>query len=161
MKFQLIGFSSCFHLAVQWQLLSSFLLFPLSNSHVNFKKLSSFLFFHHWCLDAESSNKIIRSITWNRSTLSRSSSSKSLLTSSSISSSMWTEFKTDLFDDYGLDAGSHSLTLERLYAWEKKLHQELKVNASCFELYANHFNNSLILKCLINDKDTMCNVASN
>lgn len=158
MKFQLIGFSSCFHLAVQWQLLSSFLLFPLSNSHVNFKKLSSFLFFHHWCLDAESSNKIIRSITWNRSTLSRSSSSKSLLTSSSISSSMWTEFKTDLFDDYGLDAGSHSLTLERLYAWEKKLHQELKVNASCFELYANHFNNSLIL---INDKDTMCNVASN
>lgn len=157
MKFQFIGFSSCFHLAVS----GSSPLFPLSNSHVNFKKLSSFFFFHHWCSDAESSNKIIRSITWNRSTLSRSSSSKSLLTSSSISSSMWTEFKTDLFDDYGLDAGSHSLTLERLYAWEKKLHQELKVNASCFELYANHFNNSLILKCLINDKDTMCNVASN
>ncbi|KAJ6413295.1 hypothetical protein OIU84_006149 [Salix udensis] len=76
----------------------------------------------------KSSNKLARSITWNRSLSSRSSSSKSLLSSSSVSSSTRTELKSDLFDDYGMDAGSHSLTLGRLYAWEKKLYEEVKVN---------------------------------
>lgn len=48
---------------------------------------------------------------------------------------MW----TDLFDDYGgMESGSHSLTLERLYAWEKKLYEEVKV-----------------IKCIINICD-MC-----
>ncbi|XVF59842.1 hypothetical protein PTKIN_Ptkin07bG0308000 [Pterospermum kingtungense] len=75
----------------------------------------------------ESSNKLIRSITWSRSPLSRSSSCKSLVSSSSRSSSTWTEIKTDLFDDYGgMESGSHSLTLGRLYAWEKKLYEEVK-----------------------------------
>ena len=41
---------------------------------------------------------------------------------------MWTDFKAELFDDFGMEAGSHSLTLGRLYAWEKKLYQEVKVN---------------------------------
>lgn len=27
-----------------------------------------------------------------------------------------------------MESGSHSLTLERLYAWEKKLYEEVKVN---------------------------------
>lgn len=78
---------------------------------------------------AENSTKIIQSIAW-RSTSSRSSSSscKSLVASNSKSSSTWTEFKNDLFDDYGgMDSGSHSLTLGRLYAWEKKLYEEVKV----------------------------------
>ncbi|KAF2306303.1 hypothetical protein GH714_016360 [Hevea brasiliensis] len=83
----------------------------------------------------ESSNKLIRSITWSRSTLSRSSSCRSLLTSSSTSSSMWTEFKTDLFDDHGLEAGSHSLTLGRLYAWEKKLYLEVKAGDQTRKIY--------------------------
>ncbi|KAK8653113.1 hypothetical protein V6N13_127128 [Hibiscus sabdariffa] len=75
----------------------------------------------------ESSNKLIRSITWSRSPLSRSSSSKSLVSCSSRSSSTWTELKTDMFDDYGgMESGSHSLTLGRLYAWEKKLYEEVK-----------------------------------
>lgn len=77
---------------------------------------------------AENSTKIIQAITW-RSTSSRSSSCKSLVASNSKSSSTWTEFKNDLFDDYGgMDSGSHSLTLGRLYAWEKKLYEEVKVN---------------------------------
>lgn len=75
----------------------------------------------------ESSNKLIRSITWSRSQLSRSSSCKSLASCSSRSSSTWTELKTDVFDDYGgMESGSHSLTLGRLYAWEKKLYEEVK-----------------------------------
>lgn len=43
-------------------------------------------------------------------------------------SSTWVEYKNDLFDDYGgMDSGSHLLTLGRLYAWEKKLFEEVKV----------------------------------
>lgn len=88
--------------------------------------------FFYFLLLAENSTKIIQSITW-RSTSSRSSSSssscKSLVASNSKSSSTWTEFKNDLFDDYGgMDSGSHSLTLGRLYAWEKKLYEEVKVS---------------------------------
>uniref|UniRef100_A0A2C9WCX0 DUF632 domain-containing protein n=1 Tax=Manihot esculenta TaxID=3983 RepID=A0A2C9WCX0_MANES len=83
----------------------------------------------------ESSNKLIRSITRSRSTSSRSSSCKSLLSSSSTSSSMWSEFKTDLYDDYGLEAGSHSLTLGRLYAWEKKLYMEVKAGDQTRKIY--------------------------
>ncbi|KAK8673318.1 hypothetical protein V6N13_111664 [Hibiscus sabdariffa] len=75
----------------------------------------------------ESSNKLIRSITWSRSPLSRSPSCKSLVSCSSRSSSTWTELKSDMFDDYGeMESGSHSLTLGRLYAWEKKLYEEVK-----------------------------------
>ncbi|PPR84274.1 hypothetical protein GOBAR_AA36437 [Gossypium barbadense] len=77
--------------------------------------------------ELKSSNKLIRSITWSRSPLSRSSSCKSLASCSSRSSSTWTELKTDIFDDYGgMESGSHSLTLGRLYAWEKKLYEEVK-----------------------------------
>lgn len=79
-------------------------------------------------LDAENSTKLIQAIAW-RSTSSRSSSCKSLVASSSKSASTWTEFNNDLFDDYGgMESGSHSLTLGRLYAWEKKLYEEVKVN---------------------------------
>lgn len=77
---------------------------------------------------AEKSAKLIQDITL-RSSSSRSSSCKSLAVSNSKNSSPWTEFKNDLFDDYGgMDSGSHSLTLGRLYAWEKKLYEEVKVN---------------------------------
>ena len=71
---------------------------------------------------------MIQAITW-RSTSSRSSSCKSLVASSSKNCLTWTEFKNDLFDDYGgMDSGSHSLTLGRIYAWEKKLYEEVKVD---------------------------------
>uniref|UniRef100_A0A5B7C0E7 DUF632 domain-containing protein n=1 Tax=Davidia involucrata TaxID=16924 RepID=A0A5B7C0E7_DAVIN len=84
----------------------------------------------------ESSNKLIQSITWRRSTSSRSSSCKSFLASSSKSSSTWTEFKNDLFDEYGgMESGSHSLTLGRLYAWEKKLYEEVKAGEQTRKIY--------------------------
>lgn len=75
---------------------------------------------------AEHSTKL--ALTW-LPTPSHSLSSKSLVASSSKSSSTWTEFTNDLFGDYGgMGSGSHSLTLGRLYAWEKKLYEEVKVN---------------------------------
>ncbi|CAL9027280.1 unnamed protein product [Prunus brigantina] len=87
----------------------------------------------------ENSSKLMRSITRSRSTsstLSWSSSCKSLLTSSSKSSSTWTQFNNDLFDDNGvMGSGSHSLTLGRLYAWEKKLFEEVKAGEETRRIY--------------------------
>ncbi|KAH9625841.1 hypothetical protein KSS87_004848 [Heliosperma pusillum] len=84
----------------------------------------------------ENSTKLIQSITWHRSNISRSPSCKSLVASSSKNSSTWTEYKNDLFDDYGgMSAGSHSLTLGRLYAWEKKLYEEVKAGDNIRKLY--------------------------
>ncbi|XP_074275698.1 protein ALTERED PHOSPHATE STARVATION RESPONSE 1-like [Silene latifolia] len=84
----------------------------------------------------ENSTKLIQSITWHKSNISRSPSCKSLVASSSKNSSTWTEYKNDLFDDYGgMSAGSHSLTLGRLYAWEKKLYEEVKAGDNIRKLY--------------------------
>ncbi|KAI9123885.1 hypothetical protein K1719_005185 [Acacia pycnantha] len=75
----------------------------------------------------ENSIKLIHAITWPRSTSKSSSSCQSLVVSDPNNSSPWTEYKNELFDDYGgMDSGSHSLTLGRLYAWEKKLYEEVK-----------------------------------
>lgn len=88
----------------------------------------------------ENSTKMIQAITW-RSTSSHSSSCKSLVASSSKSSLTWTEFKNDLFDDYGgMDSGSHSLTLGRIYAWEKKLYEEVKAGDNTRKLYERKCN---------------------
>ncbi|KAL3539105.1 hypothetical protein ACH5RR_002471 [Cinchona calisaya] len=87
----------------------------------------------------ENSTKMIQSITW-RST-SRSSSCKSLVASSSKTVLTWSEFKNDLFDDYGgMDSGSHSLTLGRIYAWEKKLYEEVKAGDNTRKLYERKCN---------------------
>ncbi|KAL0383914.1 UNVERIFIED_CONTAM: protein ALTERED PHOSPHATE STARVATION RESPONSE 1 [Sesamum radiatum] len=91
----------------------------------------------------ESSTKLIQAIAW-RST-SRSSSCKSLVATGPKSSSTWKEFNNDLFDDYGgMASGSHSLTLGRLYAWEKKLYEEVKDGDSIRRIYerkCNHLRN--------------------
>ncbi|KAI3446281.1 hypothetical protein Pfo_002946 [Paulownia fortunei] len=88
----------------------------------------------------ENSTKLIQAITW-RSASSRSSSCKSLVASGSKSSSTWTEFSNDLFDDYGgMASGSHTLTLERLYAWQKKLYEEVKGGDSIRRIYERKCN---------------------
>nr|GMC81176.1 nitrate regulatory gene2 protein-like [Ipomoea batatas]GMC83474.1 nitrate regulatory gene2 protein-like [Ipomoea batatas] len=79
-------------------------------------------------------------LTW-LPTPAHSLSSKSLVASSSKSSSTWTEFTNDLFGDYGgMGSGSHSLTLGRLYAWEKKLYEEVKSGDSTWKLYEKKCN---------------------
>ncbi|XP_004497191.1 protein ALTERED PHOSPHATE STARVATION RESPONSE 1-like [Cicer arietinum] len=83
----------------------------------------------------ESSTKLINAITW-KSMSSRSSSCKSLVVQNMKNSSNWVEYKNDLFDDYGgMDSGSHLLTLGRLYAWEKKLFEEVKAGDSTRKNY--------------------------
>ncbi|KAI6701018.1 hypothetical protein NL676_015342 [Syzygium grande] len=84
----------------------------------------------------ENSTKLIQSLTWHRSTSSKPTSCKSLVASSSKGSSTWTSYTNELFDDYGgMVSGSHSLTLERLYAWEKKLYEEVKAGDNIRKLY--------------------------
>ncbi|KAK2665616.1 hypothetical protein Ddye_004190 [Dipteronia dyeriana] len=84
----------------------------------------------------ENSTKLMQAITWHRSTSSKPSSCKSLVASSSSKSSTWTEFKNELFDEYGgMNSGSHSSTLERLYVWEKKLYEEVKAGDCTRKLY--------------------------
>ncbi|GAB2267828.1 hypothetical protein Dimus_002804 [Dionaea muscipula] len=85
----------------------------------------------------ENSAKLMQAaITWQQHSTSRSSPCKSLAASSSRSSSTWSEYRNDLFEDYGgMAAGSHSLTLGRLYAWEKKLYEEVKAGDNIRKLY--------------------------
>ncbi|KAL8543348.1 hypothetical protein ACS0TY_004044 [Phlomoides rotata] len=93
----------------------------------------------------ENSSKLMQAITL-RSASSRSSSCKSIVASGSKNSSTWTEFSNDLFDDDygGMNSGSHSLTLARLYAWEKKLYQQVKDGDGIRRIYerkCNHLGN--------------------
>ncbi|KAM0942462.1 hypothetical protein DsansV1_C15g0138521 [Dioscorea sansibarensis] len=84
----------------------------------------------------ENSSKIIQAITWHRSPSSQSSSSCRSYTASSSNSTSWTECKSDMFYDYGgMESGSHSQTLGRLYAWEKKLYEEVKDGESTRQVY--------------------------
>ncbi|CAA2992791.1 Hypothetical predicted protein [Olea europaea subsp. europaea] len=87
----------------------------------------------------ENSTKLIQAIPWRSA--SRSSSCKSLVESNSKNSSTWKEFNNDLFDDYGgMASGSHSLTLGRLYAWEKKLYEEVKDGDRIRKIYESKCN---------------------
>ena len=60
-----------------------------------------------------------------RSGSSRSSSSRFLLTSSGGSGS---ESRSDVSDESCMVSGSHQTTLDKLFAWEKKLYDEVKVS---------------------------------
>ncbi|KAG0460432.1 hypothetical protein HPP92_020729 [Vanilla planifolia] len=83
----------------------------------------------------ENSSKFIQAITWHRSFSLMSSSSRSNLGSSS-KDNLPTESRSELFGDYGgMGSGCHSQTLGRLYAWEKKLYEEVKAGEQTWLLY--------------------------
>ncbi|XP_047941535.1 nitrate regulatory gene2 protein-like isoform X2 [Salvia hispanica] len=66
----------------------------------------------------------VKYLTWHRTTSSRSASSRNLL---GVNSSDGVEdLSTNLFDNFCMVSGSHASTLDRLYAWEKKLYDEVK-----------------------------------
>ncbi|XP_076910763.1 protein ALTERED PHOSPHATE STARVATION RESPONSE 1-like isoform X1 [Bidens hawaiensis] len=84
----------------------------------------------------ESSEKYIPAITWHKSPITRSPSCRSLLSSSSRSSFSGININGDLFDDAGgMESGSHLSTLGRLYAWEKKLYDEVKAGNEMKKMY--------------------------
>ncbi|KAF5790927.1 putative nitrate regulatory gene2 protein [Helianthus annuus] len=104
---------------------------------VEFSKMLEFN--HVGPLDTkESSEKYIPAITWHKSTITRSPSCRSLLSSSSRTSSTMTGINVngDLFDETGgMESGSHLSTLGRLYAWEKKLYDEVKAGNEMKKIY--------------------------
>ncbi|XP_031109019.1 nitrate regulatory gene2 protein-like [Ipomoea triloba] len=61
-------------------------------------------------------------ITWKRTTSSRSSSSRNPLNAKDDND----DSGSDFVEDFCMIAGSHSSTLDRLYAWERKLYDEVK-----------------------------------
>lgn len=78
--------------------------------------------------NAENLEPVTKVITWNRSvsSLSSSSSCKNHLALAHSFESGGDD-GGDFSDEFCMISGSHSCTLERLYAWEKKLFDEVKV----------------------------------
>ncbi|XP_020083519.1 uncharacterized protein LOC109706908 [Ananas comosus] len=72
-------------------------------------------------------------ITWKRSISSQSSSSRNPLISASRDDA--TESGSDFIEEFCMISGSHSSTLDRLYAWERKLYDELKSSESISKAY--------------------------
>lgn len=62
-----------------------------------------------------------------RSASSRSSSSRFAINSSSSKDEAY-ESSSDFSEESCVCSGSHQSTLDKLYAWEKKLYQEVRVN---------------------------------
>ncbi|VVA32938.1 PREDICTED: of unknown [Prunus dulcis] len=72
-------------------------------------------------------------ITWKRTTSSRSSSSRNALATASKDDV--DDSGSDFVEEFCMIAGSHSSTLERLYAWERKLYDEVKASESIRKVY--------------------------
>ena len=75
-------------------------------------------------VNAEPPSKTLTVITWPPSTSSKSSSSKTPFNSSSKDDI--DDSSSDHVEDFCMISGSHSSTLDRLYAWEIKLYVGLK-----------------------------------
>lgn len=67
----------------------------------------------------------LKYLAWHRTTSSRSSSSRTPLGLNAKDDS--DDPVGNLFDNFCMISGSHASTLDRLYAWERKLYEEVKV----------------------------------
>ncbi|KVG56295.1 protein of unknown function DUF630 [Cynara cardunculus var. scolymus] len=76
---------------------------------------------------------VTKVITWKRSTSSHSSSSQNPLASRSKDDN--DDSGSDFIEEFCMIAGSHSSTLDRLYAWERKLYDEVKASESIRKEY--------------------------
>lgn len=68
----------------------------------------------------------IKYLTWHRSISSHSSSSINPV--GATSKDDIEDLSSNLFSSRYMNSGSHASTLDRLYAWERKLYDEIKVN---------------------------------
>lgn len=74
----------------------------------------------------EPSHNVTKVITWNRSTSARSSSSRSPLATASKDDN--DDSGSEFAEEFCMIAGSHSSTLDRMDAWERKLYDEVKAS---------------------------------
>ncbi|KAL3518760.1 hypothetical protein ACH5RR_021349 [Cinchona calisaya] len=65
-------------------------------------------------------------LTWHRTTSSRSSSSRNFPNANSVDDIE--DLTKNLLDSFSMISGSHASTIDRLYAWEKKLYDEVKAS---------------------------------
>ncbi|KZV44459.1 hypothetical protein F511_19360 [Dorcoceras hygrometricum] len=75
----------------------------------------------------------VKYLTWPRTTSSHYASSQKLLDATFDNS---VDLSNNLFDNFCMVSGSHASTLDRLYAWEKKLYDEVKAD----ELLRSNFD---------------------
>lgn len=74
----------------------------------------------------EPAQNSVKYLTWHRTTSFRSSSSRNPLYSHSREDAE--DLRSDLFEDFYKISGSHASTLDRVFAWEKKLYDEVKAS---------------------------------
>uniref|UniRef100_A0A1J3HMW4 DUF632 domain-containing protein n=1 Tax=Noccaea caerulescens TaxID=107243 RepID=A0A1J3HMW4_NOCCA len=72
----------------------------------------------------EPAHDSVKYLTWHRTESSRSSSSRNPL--GGLNCDDVEELNSNLFENICMIAGSHASTLDRLYAWERKLYDEVK-----------------------------------
>ncbi|KAI3920007.1 hypothetical protein MKW98_001263 [Papaver atlanticum] len=86
----------------------------------------------------EPPKQVTKAITWYRSLSSQSSSSRNRLTSASRDDGY--ESGSDFNEEFSMITGSHSSTLDRLYAWEMKLYAEVKASECVKKKYDQKCN---------------------
>ncbi|CAA3016903.1 Hypothetical predicted protein [Olea europaea subsp. europaea] len=72
-----------------------------------------------------SEQNVTKVITWRRTTSSRSSSSKNPMATTKNDND---DSGSDFIEEFCMISGSHSSTLDRMYAWERKLYDEVKAS---------------------------------
>ncbi|KAG1366493.1 nitrate regulatory gene2 protein [Cocos nucifera] len=86
----------------------------------------------------ESAQVATKVITWNRAVSSRSSSSRNPLVSAPKDDTA--ESGSDFIEEFCMISGSHSSTLDRVFAWERKLYDEVKASESIRKAYDQKCN---------------------
>lgn len=76
------------------------------------------------CIAVSGTNEV-KYLTWHSSVSSLSSSSRNFLGTTMKDDTE--EPSSNLFNSICMNSGSHASTLDRLYAWERKLYDEIKV----------------------------------
>ncbi|KAJ1276264.1 hypothetical protein BS78_05G201700 [Paspalum vaginatum] len=90
-------------------------------------------------LNQETANHVSKVVTWKRSVSSLSSSSKSALMTSIIKDDV-DDSNSDFVEEFAMVSGSHSSTLDRLHAWERKLYDEIKASENVRKSYDEKCN---------------------
>ncbi|TKY46556.1 serine carboxypeptidase 2 [Spatholobus suberectus] len=104
-------------------------LFPAKENHL---VASSFLKACFSCgkdpsqLPEEPAQNSVKYLTWHRTMSSRFSSFRNLPGANSKDD--MEDLTNNLFDNFCMISGSHASTLDRLYAWERKLYDEVKAS---------------------------------
>jgi hypothetical protein len=80
------------------------------------------------CCNAAPPQAEVKYLTWHGSMSSLSSSSRIPLGTTSKDET--DDLTGNIFGGVYMNAGSHASTLDRLYAWERKLYDEVKVKVS-------------------------------